>query len=92
MRVSAHPIARALPAMVGFVLTSTSANRSGEPAPATPDDVESGLGDAVDLLLDAGPAPGGLPSTLVDVTGDTPLLVRAGAVPWDRVLESLTVP
>lgn len=92
VRVSSHPIARALPAAVGFVLTSTSANRSGEPAPVTPDQVECTLGDAVDLVLDAGPATGGLPSTLVDVTGVRPVLVRAGAVAWRRVLESLAIP
>jgi tRNA A37 threonylcarbamoyladenosine synthetase subunit TsaC/SUA5/YrdC len=47
----------------------------------------AGLG--LDLLLDAGAAPGGPPSTIVDVTAEPPLLVRAGAVPWERVLEFL---
>ncbi|MBE3072409.1 MAG: threonylcarbamoyl-AMP synthase, partial [Acidobacteria bacterium] len=88
VRVPAHPIASALPALAGYALTATSANRSGEPAPRTADEVVVGLGGAIDLLLDAGPAPGGLPSTLVDVTGQAPVLVRAGAIPWERVLES----
>ena len=91
VRVPAHPVAAALSALAGFALTSTSANRSGDAPPATAGEVVAALGDAVDLVLDAGPAPGGLPSTLVDVTGSAPILVRAGAIPWDRVLESLTV-
>ncbi len=91
VRVPAHPIASALPALAGFVLTSTSANRSGGEPPVTAAEVVAALGDAVNLLLDAGRAPGGLPSTLVDVTGPEPVLVRAGAVPWERVLESLAV-
>jgi tRNA A37 threonylcarbamoyladenosine synthetase subunit TsaC/SUA5/YrdC len=43
----------------------------------------------VDLVLDAGPAPGGAPSTIVSFTGGALVLLRAGAVPWERVLESL---
>ena len=47
------------------------------------------LGGRVELILDAGPAPGGAPSTIIDVTQDTARLVRNGAVPWDRVLQFL---
>jgi L-threonylcarbamoyladenylate synthase len=89
VRVPAHPVARALAGGFGFCITSTSANRSGQSPAITADDVRGALGSAVDLLLDGGPAPGGLPSTIVEVTPDGPLLVRAGAVPWERVLESL---
>jgi L-threonylcarbamoyladenylate synthase len=88
VRVPADPVARGLAAATGHAITSTSANRSGEPPAATADEVESALGTAIDLVLDAGAAPGGMPSTLVDVTGPSPVLVRPGAVPWDRVLES----
>jgi L-threonylcarbamoyladenylate synthase len=45
------------------------------------------LGERVDVVIDAGPTPGGLPSTIVDATGDRPVLVRSGVVPWERVLE-----
>jgi len=45
--------------------------------------------DARVLVIDAGPAPGGPPSTIVDARGDSPVLVRAGAVAWERVLESV---
>lgn len=89
VRVPAHAIARALPASVGYVVTSTSANLSGCAAAATADEVEQALGRIVDLLLDGGPAPGGTPSTVVDATGSVPRLLRAGAVQWERVLESI---
>ena len=89
VRVPAHAVAQALPALVGYVVTSTSANPSGAAAPATADDVADRLGGAVDLLLDGGPAPGGPPSTVIDATGAEPVLVRAGAVAWERVLESV---
>ena len=89
IRIPDHRLARALAEAAGCALTSTSANRSGDPPPSTGDEVASTLGDHVDLLLDGGPSPGGLPSTIVDATGDEPLLLRPGAVGWDRVLESL---
>jgi L-threonylcarbamoyladenylate synthase len=89
VRVPAHQTACLLASLVGHPVTSTSANRSGEPAPALPDDVAAALGSIVDVLLDAGPAPGGPPSTVVDASRAEIRLVRPGAVPWNRVLESL---
>jgi L-threonylcarbamoyladenylate synthase len=68
-----------------FCITATSANRSGAPAVSTPAAAIEALAD-VDALLDAGPAPGGAPSTIVDASARDVTLVRAGAVPWDRVL------
>jgi L-threonylcarbamoyladenylate synthase len=85
VRVPAHDVARAVCAACGHPVTATSANRSGEPATADPDAVEWALGDGLDLLLDAGLAPGGAPSTIVDVTAAEPRLVRAGAISWDDV-------
>jgi tRNA A37 threonylcarbamoyladenosine synthetase subunit TsaC/SUA5/YrdC len=41
------------------------------------------------FVVDAGPAPGGAPSTIVDVRGDDPRVIREGAIAWNRVLESL---
>jgi L-threonylcarbamoyladenylate synthase len=89
VRVPAHPVARAVAEALGFALTATSANRSGEPAQSAADDVARSLGTAIDAIVDSGPAPGGLPSTLVAFERGAPVLVRAGAVPWERVLESL---
>lgn len=85
VRVPAHDIARAICRGAGGPITATSANRSGQPATADPGEVERTLGADVDLLIDAGPTPGGAPSTIVDVTVPVPRLVRAGAVPWDDI-------
>jgi L-threonylcarbamoyladenylate synthase len=87
VRISADPVARALAQNAGHAITSTSANISGDPPAATADRVVASLGEGIDVLIDAGPTPGALPSTIIDVTGDVPVLVRAGVVPWERVLE-----
>jgi L-threonylcarbamoyladenylate synthase len=89
VRVPAHLVARALAAAFGDAITATSANLSGRPASVTADEVMVALGDRIDLVLDAGPAPGGAPSTVVEIVEGRPLLHRAGAVAWDRVLESV---
>ena len=88
VRVPRHDVARALARRFGFCVTATSANRSGEPPIADPDAIVQALPD-VDVLLDAGQAPGGPPSTIVGATSDVLRLIRDGAVAWSRVLESL---
>jgi L-threonylcarbamoyladenylate synthase len=89
VRVPAHAVARALACALGECLTATSANRSGEMAAVTADEVSGTFGGGIDLLLDAGPAPGGPPSTIVEVIGSRLTLHRAGAIAWERVLESI---
>ena len=89
VRVPDHRVACAIARAVGFPVTSTSANRSGQPPASSADEVAASLGDDLDVLVDAGPTPGGLPSTIVDVTGSEPILVRPGAVHWERVLKFL---
>jgi L-threonylcarbamoyladenylate synthase len=89
VRVPAHATARALARAAGHPITATSANVSGGPPASTGEAVVAALDHSVDLLLDAGPTIGGPPSTIVDATGTTPRLVRAGVVPWDRVLRSV---
>lgn len=89
VRVPDHPIARALAAGLGFAITSTSANRTGAPPCTTVGELVSAVGAELTIVVDGGPTRGGLPSTIVDVSAGVPSLVRAGAVPWDRVLESL---
>lgn len=89
VRVSAHPVARALARAFGGCITATSANVSGRPAANSPGEVAVSLGDRIDMLIDAGPTPGGPPSTIVEIVDGKPRLHRAGAVAWDRVLESL---
>jgi len=89
IRVPAHPVACALARAFGAPITSTSANRSGQPATDSPDVVRASMGNDLAAILDAGRSPGGLPSTIVDVLGERPRLVRPGAVPFERVLECL---
>ena len=89
VRVPDSVVARALADAAGGLITATSANRSGAAPAVDPGDLQPLADRGLDLLLDAGPAPGGLPSTIVDLTAQSPLLVRAGAVPWERVLEFL---
>ncbi len=89
VRVPAHPLARALAAAAGGVITSTSANLSGQPPVSTADDVLRTIGPRIAIVIDGGATPGGAPSTIVDVSDAQPRLVRAGSVPWERVLESL---
>jgi L-threonylcarbamoyladenylate synthase len=89
VRVPAHAVARGLSASLGFPVVATSANRSGSSAPATAEDAVEALGGAVDVVLDAGPVAGGAPSTIVDARGDEVRLIRAGAIPFSRVMEAL---
>ncbi len=85
VRVPRDHVAREICRACGRPITATSANVSGESAAAEPDEVERTLGDRIDLLIDTGPTPGGAASTIVDVTGAEPTLVRAGAISWDEI-------
>jgi tRNA threonylcarbamoyl adenosine modification protein (Sua5/YciO/YrdC/YwlC family) len=87
VRVPGHPVARRLLASTG-PLAVTSANRSGEPPAATCRDAERALGDDVAVYLCAGRLPG-TASTIVDLTGDRPRILRTGAVSPDDVLAAL---
>jgi L-threonylcarbamoyladenylate synthase len=90
VRVPAGDAAQQLARAFGFCITATSANRSGQPASTSAAAVSiRSLGEGVGLVLDGGDTPGGSPSTLVDVRGLEPRLIRAGAIAWDRVLRSL---
>jgi L-threonylcarbamoyladenylate synthase len=87
--VPAHAVARALAELHGFAIAATSANRSGAPPASSADDVTAALEAHVDLLVDGGVTSGGPPSTIVELTDAGPVQRRAGAIAWDRVLESL---
>lgn len=65
---------------VGHPVTGTSANRAGAPPLTRAGEVAAEFGAGVDMILEAGPCPGGLPSTIVDVTSSPPRLVRAGVI------------
>ncbi len=89
VRVPAHAVARALAAAWGGLITATSANRSGRPPSATRAGLDAIAVDPRVLVVDGGDAPGGAPSTIVDARGGEIRLIRAGAIAWNRVLESL---
>jgi L-threonylcarbamoyladenylate synthase len=90
VRMPLHPVAIELLKETGPMAVS-SANRSGLPPAATVDDARSQLGDAVPVYLDGGPCGDPVPSTIVDLTGDEPIVLREGAVPIDAVREVLGV-
>lgn len=92
VRVPGSAVARELCRLAGGPVVSTSANPSGGPPPASPDALDPALLARVDLVLDGGPTPGGLPSTVVAVEGGEARLVRAGAVAWEAVQEALRRP
>lgn len=80
IRIPAHPIPIALIEGLGTPIVGTSANLSGQPSPLTADEVYAQLGDKIDLIIDGGQCPGGKESTIVDVTGATPVVLREGAI------------
>jgi L-threonylcarbamoyladenylate synthase len=88
LRVPDHEAPRALAKGVG-PLPVTSANVSGRPEARDAAEIEALLGEAIELILDGGPAHGGPPSTVVDCTGDRPLVLRVGAIPLARIAEIL---
>jgi L-threonylcarbamoyladenylate synthase len=76
----AHPVARALIAACGFPIAAPSANRSGRPSPTTAAHVREDLAGRIPLILDGGACAVGVESTVVDMTGETPALLRPGGV------------
>ncbi|MFE4722109.1 L-threonylcarbamoyladenylate synthase [Streptomyces sp. NPDC056728] len=80
VRVPDHPVALALLSAFGGGVTAPSANRFGSVSPTTADHVRAELGDAVDFVLDGGACDVGVESTIVDVTGDAPSILRPGGV------------
>jgi L-threonylcarbamoyladenylate synthase len=89
VRWTSHPGAAQLIQTLGSPITSTSANRPGQPslmeAPAIEQSFAPAVADGTLLVLDAGPLPDSPPSTLIDCTGTAPRLVREGAIPRGRL-------
>jgi L-threonylcarbamoyladenylate synthase len=84
-----HWVPQALVAGLGYPITGTSANRSGQRDLLTVDEIRNDLGDLVDYIIDSGPAPQGTPSTVIDVTDGEPKLLREGAIPFAEVLRAI---
>jgi L-threonylcarbamoyladenylate synthase len=83
VRLSAYPDVQRVLEVIGGPLTGTSANRTGQPPATTADEVERAFGADVDLIVNGGPTPGGLPTTVVDTTVSPPRLIREGCVSQD---------
>jgi L-threonylcarbamoyladenylate synthase len=84
LRMPLHPVALELLSAVGPMAVS-SANRSGEPAAQTVDDAQAQLGETVAVYLDGGPTAGMVPSTIVDLTGHAPRVLRVGALDIEEI-------
>ena len=80
VRMPEHPVAQALIRASGVPIAAPSANRSGRPSPTTAADVLEDMAGRVPLILDGGPCRVGVESTVVDLTGDTPRVLRPGGV------------
>lgn len=89
IRIPDDDIARAVIEAAGGALAVTSANPSGEPEARTAREAAQTLGSHVTIILDGGPAPGGIASTVVEVTGGAPRVLRHGAIPESEIRELL---
>ena len=80
VRIPDHPVPVAIIKGLGVPIVGTSANISGRPSPLTAEEVCAQLGDKIDLIIDGGQCPVGKESTIVDVTGEIPVIRREGAI------------
>ncbi len=88
VRIPDHPDALALLRAAG-PMAVTSANISGKPSPSAAQEVYEQLNGRIPLILDGGKTPGGIPSTLVDCTGEQPVILREGPVSLSELLAAL---
>jgi len=80
LRVPAHELTRSVLRQADSPVVVTSANISDHSAACTPQQVLAGLGSAIDMLIDDGPCPGGIPSTVLDLTVSPPQILRDGPI------------
>ncbi len=92
IRIPAHPVALALLRAAAVPVAAPSANRYTELSPTTADHVQQSLGGEVDVLLDGGPTTVGIESTVVDLTGAHPTLLRPGMISAGALSAVLGVP
>ncbi|MBR2783834.1 MAG: threonylcarbamoyl-AMP synthase [Firmicutes bacterium] len=87
VRMPSHPVAHAFIAACGVPIAAPSANTSGKPSPATAEHVLDDLRYRIPFVIDGGPVEIGLESTVVDATGDFPVLLRPGKVSREQLAE-----
>jgi L-threonylcarbamoyladenylate synthase len=90
VRVPDHPVTQALLVALGAPLAATSANLSGQPAPDTADGVLAQLDGRIDLLVDGGRCPGGVASTVVDLTQRPFSTLRLGGISEQQLLDAVS--
>ena len=88
VRLPDHDVARALLRLAG-PMAVTSANISSQPSPSTAEEVLAQLGGRIAMILDGGRTPGGIPSTLVDCTGDRIQILREGPISEEQLLNAI---
>ena len=88
-RVPSHPVALALIEASGRPIAAPSANRSGRPSPTRAEHVREDLDGRIELILDGGPTPVGVESTVLDMTTEPPLLLRPGGVTLEQLRDCL---
>jgi L-threonylcarbamoyladenylate synthase len=89
LRIPNHPITKALMSLHGQPVTSTSANIAGAEEPSEAQHVLDSFGDKIDLLIDGGACRVKIPSTVLDVTGEEPKVLREGAVSLAKIKQVL---
>lgn len=85
VRMPAHPVARALIRLAGVPVAAPSANRYTEVSPTRAEHVVESLGDAVDVVVDAGPTQVGVESTVLSLVDDTPRILRPGMITGEQI-------
>jgi L-threonylcarbamoyladenylate synthase len=91
VRLSNHAIARSLAAGLNGAVTATSANISTKPGISSAEEVLHILGNRIDAVIDGGITPGGPGSTVLDVTGDPPVVLREGDIPLSVILRACLI-
>lgn len=89
VRMPSDPIARALIRLAGVPVAAPSANRSGRPSPTTAGHVWQDMAGRIEMIIDGGPVGIGVESTIVDVTGPVPVILRPGAVTMEMIKDAL---
>jgi L-threonylcarbamoyladenylate synthase len=89
VRIPDHPIPIALIQGLGQPIVGTSANLSGQPSPLTAEEVTMQIGDKVDMIIDGGQCPGGIESTVVDLSNRKPVIRRLGAITLEQLRRTI---
>ena len=89
IRMPSHPVARAIIDAAGVPLAAPSANTSGKPSPTTARDVLDDMNGKIPAIVDGGACSVGVESTVVDMTGDSPQILRPGAITEEMIAEAM---